>query len=160
MNGGTRCPLINTTDCWYQNCNSHYIQEFGQLRICLIKGPYETNRSTSFFFSTDRYEDLFQVAERPNKIGVFLHHYKTHLKDHLQCSSVSQVSCAGVGVRLRTVVGVFACPVSCPPNRSLTASHSSPLLNPMDIVTDCNITLHPVSGGCVHVLVCISSKEG
>lgn len=59
------------------------------------------------FFSTDRYEDWFQVAERPNKRGVFLHHYKTRLKDHLQQSSVSQVSC--VGVPLRTVVGVFAC---------------------------------------------------
>lgn len=29
VNGRTRCPLINTTDRCYQNCNSHYIEEFG-----------------------------------------------------------------------------------------------------------------------------------
>lgn len=33
----SRCPLINTTDCCYQNCNSNYIEEFDQLRICLTK---------------------------------------------------------------------------------------------------------------------------
>lgn len=37
VNGRTRCPLINTTDCCYQNCNSNYIEEFDQLRICLTK---------------------------------------------------------------------------------------------------------------------------